>query len=135
MTWNDLAPRRPLQMLQPLGTLEPCWMVSRQPTLGDSVTPILDDVAVVADEEESTAVWHIDLHADQAIGVPRQVMQGDALAEVKGSLIESLPVQAQLEIMLQVDANIGSSRDRPKRRSQFSVMDPDLDILPIQELV
>lgn len=30
------------------------------------MTYVLDDVAVVADEEEGAAVGHVDLHADEA---------------------------------------------------------------------
>lgn len=47
---------------------------------------------MVADEQVSTTVLQIDLHTNQAISVSRQVVQGDALAEVECSLIEGLPV-------------------------------------------
>lgn len=34
-------------------------------------THILNDVAVIGDEEEGTAVWQVDLHANQAVGMSR----------------------------------------------------------------
>ena len=126
-------------------------------------------MAVITDEEESTAVRHIDLHSDQAcrmsdapplqsfwsrltISVPRQVVQCNALAEIEISLVEGFPIpgkcqrarrcgsqqndlQAQLEIVLQVNANVRSGCDRPEGRPQFSVVHPDFDILTVQKFV
>ena len=34
-------------------------------------THILDDVAMVRDEKEGAAVWQVDLHANQAVGMSR----------------------------------------------------------------
>jgi len=135
MTWDNLTFGGSLQVLQSLGALEPCWMVSGQPSLWDTVTPILNDVAMITDEKESSAVRHIDLHPNQAISVARQMMQSDALAEVEIPLVEGLPVEAQLQIMLEVNADVGSGRYRPEGRSQLSVVHPNFDILPVQELI
>ena len=51
-------------------------------------------MAVVGDEEVGAHFGHVDLHADQAVGVAGQVVQGDALAEVECSFVEGLPVPA-----------------------------------------
>lgn len=74
MSRDDLSPRRPLQLLQPLCTPEPSWMISSQPALGNAIAPVLDDVAVVADEEVGAHVRHVDLHADEAVCVAGEVV-------------------------------------------------------------
>lgn len=56
------------------------------------LTYVLNDVAVVADEKDRAAVGQVDLHAHQAVRVPREVVQRDALAEVEAALVEGLPV-------------------------------------------
>lgn len=40
MTWDDLPPSRPFQLLESLSALEPRWMVPCQPPLWDPVTPL-----------------------------------------------------------------------------------------------
>ena len=42
MARYDLAARRPHQLLQPLRALEPRWVVSCEPALGDAVAPLVD---------------------------------------------------------------------------------------------
>lgn len=37
---DDLTSRRPHQLLKTLRALEPSWMVSRKPTLGDAISPL-----------------------------------------------------------------------------------------------
>ena len=81
MTWNDSALGDPLEMLKTLCTLEPSRMISCQPALWDAITPlrrmsaadrgngsthILDDMAMIADEEVCAGLGHIDLHTDEA---------------------------------------------------------------------
>lgn len=56
------------------------------------VTYVLDHMAVIADEEECTTLWQVDLHSDQAVGVTWQMVESDTLAEIKAALVESLPV-------------------------------------------
>jgi len=51
-------------------------------------------VAVVADEEDRSTVWQVDLHADQTVRVAGQVVQGDALAEIEAAFVKGLPVPA-----------------------------------------
>jgi hypothetical protein len=51
-------------------------------------------MAVIRDEEESSTVGQIDLHANQTICMSRQMMQRDALTEVNGPVVKSLPVPA-----------------------------------------
>lgn len=77
-------------------------------------THVFNDVAVIADEEECAAFWEVDLHADQTwsnvsaegckcaagvqvltIGMSREMVQGNALAEIKCPLVEDFPVQGQ----------------------------------------
>lgn len=58
------------------------------------ITHILNDMAVIADEENRPTVRQVDLHAHQPVRVPGQVVQGDALAEIEGALVEGLPVPA-----------------------------------------
>jgi hypothetical protein len=55
-------------------------------------TYVLNHVAVVADEEDGSAIGQVDLHADQTVGVARQVVQGDALAEIEAAFVKGLPV-------------------------------------------
>jgi len=50
-------------------------------------------MAVITDEEESAAVQEIELHADQAICVTREVMKSDALTEIHRSLVKCFPIQ------------------------------------------
>jgi len=92
MSWNDTSPRLPLKLLESLSALEPCGVISSQPALWDAIAPVFDNVAMIADEEEGAAVWHIDLHTDQAICVSWEVMQRDALTEVHILVGECLPV-------------------------------------------
>lgn len=47
-------------------------------------------MTVVRNEQESPAVRQIDLHANEPIGMSRQVVKGDALAEVHRPLVECL---------------------------------------------
>jgi hypothetical protein len=49
-------------------------------------------MAVVADEENRSAVGQVDLHADQTVRVAGQVVQGDALTEIEAAFVEGLPV-------------------------------------------
>jgi len=110
-------------------------MISSQPALWDAITPVFDDVAVVADEQVCATVLQIDLHTDQAVGMAWQVVQSDALAEVEGSFVEGLPVEIELQVMLQVHAHIRAGRHRPECRAQLQIVHPDLDIFPVQEQI
>ena len=47
---------------------------------------------MVTDEEESAGFGHVDLHPDQTVCVAWEMVQGDALAEVHGLVVEGLPV-------------------------------------------
>ena len=84
-------------------------MVTGQPALRDAITPlicivrkslitekkgayILNHVAVITNEEVSAAIWQIDLHPNQPIGVAWQMMQRDTLAKVERPLIEGFPI-------------------------------------------
>lgn len=147
------SPRLPDELLEPLGRSEPCRVVARQPSLRNAVAPVLDDVTVIADEQERTAVRQVQLHADQAVCVAGEVMEGDALAKVQRSLIEGLPVavaksvwqsalalgdliiQIELEVVLQIYSHVGASGDAPERRPQLQIVNPNLDVLAIQEQV
>lgn len=62
------------------------------------MTYVLNDVAVITNEQERAAVLEIDLHADQAIRVSWKMVQCDALTEVERPLIECLPVPAQTSV-------------------------------------
>ena len=57
-------------------------------------TYVLNDMAMVTDEEIGSTVLQIDLHANQPVSVSWQMMQRNALAEVECSLVERLPVTA-----------------------------------------
>lgn len=70
----------------------PSWMIAREPPLWDAVSPVLNNVAMVADKQESTAVRQVQLHANQAISMAWKMMQGYALTEIKSPLVEGLPV-------------------------------------------
>lgn len=63
------------------------------------------------------------------------MMQRDTLAEVEGAVVECLPVQAQLQVMLQIYTLIRTRSNTPESTPQLSVMYPDLDVWPIKELV
>lgn len=85
MARNDSTSCCRFQTLETLSAAEPCWMVSRKPTLWDSITPlcnsqsvymfhslihkqttyILDDMAVITNKEEGSTVEEIELHADE----------------------------------------------------------------------
>ena len=54
---------------------------------------------MVTDEEKGPGFGHVDLHPDQTICVAWEMVQGDALAEVHGLVIERLPVSAPVSKM------------------------------------
>lgn len=72
---------------------------------------------------------------EQTISMARQMMQRNALAEIHSPLIERLPVQRQIHVMLQVNTDICSSRNGPKCGAQFLVMNPDLNVFSVKKLV
>lgn len=133
MPRNHLTPGGSFQLFQTLRALEPSWMISCKPALRDSITPVFNDMAVVTDKEESTTIRHVDLHTNESISMARQMMQCDSLAEVDGPVVESLPIEAEFEIMLKINANVGSRCDGPEGGFQLFVVDPNLDILSVQE--
>lgn len=49
-------------------------------------------MTVITDEQICSTVRKVDLHANQTIRMTRQMVEGDALAEVKRPLVESLPI-------------------------------------------
>lgn len=49
-------------------------------------------MTMVTDEKEGACFWHVYLHANQAIGMTWQMVQGDPLTEVHSLVIERLPV-------------------------------------------
>ena len=55
---------------------------------------------MIANEQESSTVPQIELHAYQALGVSRQVVKGNALAEIEGPLVKGLPVAVRLLALL-----------------------------------
>ena len=46
----------------------------------------------------------IDLHAHQTLSVTGEVVKGNALAEVDLPLVNDLPVEVKIQIVLEVDA-------------------------------
>lgn len=135
MPGDDAALCRGLEALEALRTLEPGRVVAGEPALRDAVAPVLDDVAVIADEEEGAAVGQVNLHADEAVRVARQVVQRDALAKVNGAFVERLPVEIQLQVVRHVHADVGARRHAPEGGPQLPIVHPDLDVLAVQELV
>lgn len=89
MSRDDLALRNPLEVLEALSAPKPRRVVSSQPTLRYTVAPLLETsarwktgrctrvtyvlnhMAVVTDEKESSSLRHVDLHSNQAVGMPR----------------------------------------------------------------
>lgn len=63
------------------------------------------------------------------------MMQRNALAEIKRLIIKRLPVQAQLQIMLQIHPLVRPRGHAPKRTPQLPVVHPDLHVRPIQKLI
>jgi hypothetical protein len=57
-------------------------------------------MAVVTDKEKGTTVQQIQLHSNQAVCMPWQVVKGNSLAKVHCSFIEGLPVQGKLESLI-----------------------------------
>ena len=72
-------------------------MVTSQPALWNTIAPVLDNVAVIAHEDDCAVIEEIDLHANQTVSVSWQMVQGDALAEVECSLVKGLPVTANCQ--------------------------------------
>lgn len=81
------------ESLESLVGVEPGWVVSGEPTLGDTWFVVVHDVGVVADEEEGAVVFEVDLHADEAVGVTGEMVEGETLGEVDGTIVERFPVQ------------------------------------------
>ena len=111
MAWNHFASRKTFNVLQTLGAAEPggavvsesprhcigtsdspSRMVSSKPPLRYTISPILDDVTMITDEQERPSFGHVDLHAYEAVCMSRKMMKRDALAEVHHPLVESLPI-------------------------------------------
>lgn len=49
-------------------------------------------MAMIADEEDRSALGQVYLHSNQTVRVSRKVMERNALAEVEAALVEGLPV-------------------------------------------
>lgn len=118
MSRNHLAFGDPLQMLQSLRASKPGGMISGQPPLRLPVPPlgsfearqlggsnnraklattyILNDMAMIAGEEECPSVRHVDLHPHKPICMARKMMQSDSLTEVECLLVERLPIPDSL---------------------------------------
>lgn len=111
VSWDNSSSGGSLKPLQSLSTLKPRRVVPTKvselrgyegknkpckPSLWDSVSPILNYVAVVADEEECATIGKIELHSYKTIGVSWKVMKGDSLTEINCAIIESLPIQREL---------------------------------------
>jgi len=62
-------------------------------------------------------------------------MQRDALAEVNGPVVESLPVKVELEVVRQVNADVGTRCNGPERAAEFFVVHPDLHVFAVEEFV
>jgi len=133
MSWNDLSLGCSLKLLQALSAAEPSWVVTSQPTLRDTVTPVLNNMAMITDEQESSSLGHVDLHTNQTVSMTRQMVQGDALAKVESLIIECLPVQSQLQIMLQINTHVRPGGHTPKGTLQLAIMHPNLDILSMHK--
>lgn len=56
------------------------------------ITYILNDMAMVTDKEEGTCLEHVDLHSNQTIRMPRQVVESDALTKVQALIRKGFPV-------------------------------------------
>ena len=67
-------------------------MITCQPPLRDPISPVLNDVAVIADEEEGAAVAEVELQGDETVRVAGEVVQRDALTEIDGLVGKSFPV-------------------------------------------
>lgn len=112
MPGNDPSFGRSLKPFQPLCTLEPSRVISRQPALRNSISPlhlsfsqyfrsaimfcgwayVFNNMTVVTDEEECPTIRKVDLHPDQTIGVARQVVECDTLAKFHRTFIECFPI-------------------------------------------
>jgi len=90
-------------------------------------------MAVVADEQICASLRQIDLHANETISVTWQVVKRDALTEVHGPLVERLPIQIQLEVVLQVHTHIRARCYGPESRTQLKIVNPDLHVFPVEE--
>lgn len=92
MSWNNSSLGGRLKAFQSLRALEPSRMVTTfisvpnyfskgkedkpcEPSLRNPISPILNHVAMVANEEESTTVWEVKLHPNKSIGVSGEVVE------------------------------------------------------------
>lgn len=57
-----------------------------------TMTYILNDMAMITDEEEGTCLKHVDLHPNQTIRMPGQVVESDALTKVQALIRKGFPV-------------------------------------------
>lgn len=87
-------------------------MVSCEPTLRDTISPVLDDMAVIADEEESSTLGHVNLHANEAVCMSRQMVKSYPLTEVYGSIVEGLPVARLMSVDMMRLLTYGSFTDQ-----------------------
>lgn len=60
------------------------------------ITYILNDMAMVTDKEEGTRLKHVDLHSNQTIRMPGQVVESDALTKVQALIREGFPVSVAI---------------------------------------
>jgi hypothetical protein len=95
VTRDDETPGPRLQSPDVLGAGEPGGVVASQPALSDAGGVVLEDVEVVAGEDVGAVLGQVDLETDEAGGVAGKVVEGQALAEVHGPLVERPPVEVE----------------------------------------
>ena len=67
-----------------------------QPSLWNSISPILDNMAMIADKEEGATIWEIELHSNETISMSWKMVEGDSLTEINRTVVECLPIQRNL---------------------------------------
>ncbi|GAO50598.1 hypothetical protein G7K_4722-t1 [Saitoella complicata NRRL Y-17804] len=128
----------PLQPPTHLQTAKPCIVIPRQPTMRMSILIVLLDMELITRQQKRSRVRQVELHDTETGGVAWRVVDGDTGEEVDSTVraggLEGLPVEVEVEVVVEVNAVIGFRRDGPESVFQLIVMDPDLDVRALEVL-
>jgi hypothetical protein len=114
VTKYQLGVEQALQLTDHVQTLDPGVVVTRQPAMGMAELVVLGNVELIRRPDEGTVLLQVDLHDDQAGGVSRRVVQGDALGEVVVVVSERGPLQLlQVHVVCQIHSQVGARADGP----------------------
>ena len=107
MTQHDLRRCSPSQRFNHLMAPHPLIMISRQPSLRLIILIIFPNMIHIRSENPRATLKLINLHDTQSRRMSRGMSQRNPLGDFKNWSRPGLPVDVELEIMAEVDAQVG----------------------------